>query len=735
MGFAKSVVSVGLVVVAVVLFTASSCLGSTDPRDVEALNSLYLTLGLPALVGWEVLGGDPCGEQWQGISCVFSNVTSIKLNGVNLGGTLNEDFGLLASVIEIDLGNNNIGGSIPSSLPQTLKNFSLSGNNLSGSIPDTFSSLTQLFDLSLNNNTLSGGIPDVFEKLTVLMTLDLSGNNLTGQLPQSMGNLSALYKLHLQNNRFSGFLDVLVDLPLNDLKDGNPFNTTIIASPPIALPPSMPPAEEPSDRSSRHIPWNPYNPPSGSEKSHSARGGFLTTKRIKWIAIAGAAVLVIVAVVACILMLTCCKRKVNKDDVSHRINARKGLPEKPNYSKSSTQSNKQVKNVGKETVLKMPPDVQRASDRRIGGGANPQDEQEVHVKKVASSSRHAKDQELEMSGVDVKFTKLQPPPPPFLAVPKLAVDPITSGLATTKKRPTDNTNLSSSIKTFTIGLLQQCTNSFSEENFIGEGMVGSVYWAELPDGRLAAVKKLTTTASRLQNDDEFLDLVFKISELIHANVVKVIGYCNDHRQRLLVYEYFNNGTLYDALHVDDELHAKLSWNVRIRVALGAASALHYLHEVCQPSVVHQNFKSANILLDDKLAVGVSDCGLASLLTGSASQLSLNAYYGYGAPESESGNFTCKTDVYSFGVVLLELLTGRKSYDRSRSRGEQSLVRWAIPQLHDINALTRMVDPSLNGTYPVKSLSRFADIISRCVQFEPEFRPAISEIIQDLLPMI
>jgi serine/threonine protein kinase len=166
--------------------------------------------------------------------------------------------------------------------------------------------------------------------------------------------------------------------------------------------------------------------------------------------------------------------------------------------------------------------------------------------------------------------------------------------------------------------------------------------------------------------------------------------------------------------------------------------LRYLHEVCEPPVVHRNFKSGNVLLDDDLSVRLSDCGLAPLISsGSVSQLSghLLTAYGYGAPEFESGIYTSQSDVYSFGVVMLELLTGRKSYDRERNRGEQFLVRWAMTQLHDIDALSSMVDPSLHGRYPAKSLSHFADIISRCVQSEPTFRPPMSEVVQDLLDMI
>lgn len=176
----------------------------------------------------------------------------------------------------------------------------------------------------------------------------------------------------------------------------------------------------------------------------------------------------------------------------------------------------------------------------------------------------------------------------------------------------------------------------------------------------------------------------------------------------------------------------------MQMALGAARALEYLHEACDPPFVHRNFKAGNILIDDDLIVHLSDCGLAPLIaSGNVIQLSgqLLSTYGYGAPEFESGVYTAKSDVYSFGVVMLELLTGRKSYDSALIRGEQVLVRWAVPQLHDIDALSGMVDPCLNGEYPAKSLSRFADIISRCVQSEPEFRPMMSEVVQDLQRML
>jgi len=201
---------------------------------------------------------------------------------------------------------------------------------------------------------------------------------------------------------------------------------------------------------------------------------------------------------------------------------------------------------------------------------------------------------------------------------------------------------------------------------------------------------------------------------------------------LLIYEFHKNGSLHEFLHLEDEYSKPLTWNTRVKIALGSARALEYMHEICSPSVVHQNFKSENILLDGELNPHLSDCGLARILPVANRVINHNSC----APEvADSGQYTLKSDVYSFGVVMLELLTGRKPYDNSMTRAEQSLVRWATPQLHDIDALTKMVDPALEGLFPVKSLSRFADVIALCVQPEPEFRPPMSEVVQSLVRLV
>ncbi|XP_047164414.1 protein STRUBBELIG-RECEPTOR FAMILY 3-like isoform X1 [Vigna umbellata] len=700
MGCWNSDMNLQIFLFSMLTFGATFCVADTDPLDVAAINSLYVALGSPPLEGWKAIGGDPCLEQWQGVRCVFSNITALLLGGMSLSGQLgsNLDF---PSIIELDLSNNQIGGAIPSSLSPTLRNLSLSANKLNGSIPDALSSLTQLSDLSLKDNHLNGEIPDAFLHFTDLINMDLSGNNLSGQLPPSMGNLSSLNTLHLQNNQLSGTLFVLQDLPLQDLniennifsgpippellsipnfrKDGNPFNTTIIPSPPAASP--APLAMAPSPEIS---PWKVANSPSATTIKApipaTAERSF-RTKKLVWIV--GAGFLIFIALGVCLLMLWCFKRR----------------PENRSYKKHNM-------NVYKRSL---------------------------HKRTSSDSPFEATDDEEK--GWGSKLPALQPAPPhklPIIPGENLIINRAIFGEETKRQIVTN------SIKVYTVASLQQYTNSFSLENYIGEGMLGPVYRAELPDGKLLAVRKLNATALIDLNHEQFLQLASSVSKIQHANIVKFMGYCAEHSQHLLVYEYCSNGTLHDALHTDAKLQINLSWDDRIQVSLGAARALEYLHEYFQPPIVHGNFTSANVLLNDKLEVQVSDCGLGSLLSsGSASRLSghqLTAN-GYSAPEYENGSYTLQSDVFSFGVVMLELLTGRKSYDSSLARGEQFLVRWAVPQLHDIDALSKMVDPSLNAEYPKKSLSRFADIISSCIQHGPEFRPAMSEIVQDLLRMM
>ncbi|KAI3697971.1 hypothetical protein L6452_31078 [Arctium lappa] len=709
MGYSQVKIYTVAMVGLLVILSAPTCFGFTDPRDIVAINSLYAALGFPALPGWLLAGGDPCSEGWQGVQCVNSNITAIVLNDANLGGELGENLGAFVSIIQIDLSNNHIGGSVPSDLPLTLKTLFLFGNQLTGSIPDSLSMLGQLTDLSLNNNHLSGVIPDSFQQLTTLVNLDLSANNISGPLPPSMTNLLSISTLHLEDNHLIGVLNVLQDLPLVDLdiennlfsgpippkllsipnfrSKGNPFNTTIIPSPRVLSPsPSSPFKTQPPDIQ----PENQAFGPSSSELPHSSNEqNSVWHNKVVWVAIGGFLILILLALGLCIRMSRRRKEKSSIKVSDHVKNPMLNVPSSnPSYRKEN------------------------AAPCNENGRNNLLPRSNAKEEKMGTISKHP----------------TPPLPCQLLVGERVVVKPVAIP-TTTCTSTSRNANFPGF---FSIASLQQYTNSFSQENLVGRGILGTVYRAHLPNGKLLAVKKLENATLKQWSDEDFMGLVSNVSKLRNENIVGLEGYCSEYGQRLFVYEHCKNGTLHEALHLDDDIHEKLSWNARVHLALQAAKALEYLHEVCQPLVVHRNFKSTNILLDDELNVRVSDCGLAPLIP--LSYINQLQGSGYGAPELESGSYTYQSDVYSFGVVMLELLTGRKAHDRSRPRGEQFLVRWAVPRLHDIEALSRMVDPSLDAAFSSKSLSRFADIISLCVQAEPEFRPPMSEIVQNLLHM-
>nr|XP_009385297.1 PREDICTED: protein STRUBBELIG-RECEPTOR FAMILY 3-like [Musa acuminata subsp. malaccensis] len=688
------------------LFYVTFSHGYTYEQDVYAINYLYLALGFPLLPGWTAFGGDPCNDNWQGVQCVNSNISAIILNGANLGGELGDKLGNFTSLITMDLSGNQIGGRIPESLPITIRKFFLSANKFTGSIPGSLSGLTLLSDMSLNNNLLSGELPDAFQTLTGLINLDLSDNNFSGQLPPSMESLSSLTTLHIQNNQLSGTLDVLQDLPLQDLnvennmfsgpipakllnipnfkKGGNPFNASIAPSP---LPP--PPTTFPFSHAP--APANSFKGPTQNGGLPSENNKISIIKAVEYVC-PGVILLAIVTLMV-ILNVSKWQQKKLKDEGFHRgQDVRKDeRPEEPHISIDFIKPHKGDEVLGEST--------QR---------------QEYNF--------------------NIQRTTAHPMP---LLIEKDTVNPVVTGKKILRD-PAEILNPPTSATPFSVASLQLHTNSFSEENLIQDGTLGPVYLAEFPQGKLLEVVKLDNKNSDLPGD-EFLKLVKIISEIQHPNIVELVGYCMDFGQRLLVYKYFSSKTLFDVLHSDDVgVKKKLSWNARIQIALEAAKALEYLHEGCRPPIVHQRFESSNILIDDDLSVRVSECGLTSLLPSSfVTQLSgMRPFFSYDAPEvSDSGSYSEKSDVYSFGIVMLELLTGHKPFDSSLPWAEQHLVRWASSQLHDIDALIRMMDPCVDRQLHVKSLSRFADIISRCIQQGSEFRPPMSEVVQDLARVI
>lgn len=288
---------------------------------------------------------------------------------------------------------------------------------------------------------------------------------------------------------------------------------------------------------------------------------------------------------------------------------------------------------------------------------------------------------------------------------------------------------------FTYQELSAATNNFSYNLMIGEGGFGRVY-----RGRIAgktdevAVKKLDKHG--YQGNREFLVEVLLLSLLHHSNLIDLHGYCSEGDQRILVYKYMPNGSLEDHLFNWRVGERKpLEWDIRIKIATGAARALEYLHDKADLPVIYRDLKASNILLDEEWNPKISDFGLAKLAPiGNQTHLTTKVMgtYGYCAPEyAMTGRLTRKSDVYSFGVVFLEIITGRRVIDGSRPSEEQILIAWAEPLFKDRKKFHLMADPSLEGQYPKKELHQALAITAMCLQADATKRPVISDVVNAL----
>lgn len=295
------------------------------------------------------------------------------------------------------------------------------------------------------------------------------------------------------------------------------------------------------------------------------------------------------------------------------------------------------------------------------------------------------------------------------------------------------------LRKFNYNDLKVATRNFRPDSLLGEGGFGCVFkgWvdehgtAPVKPGTGLTVAVKTLNRNGLQGHNEWLAEVYYLGQLHHFNLVKLVGFCIEDEQRLLVYEFMQRGSLENHLFRRGAL--PLAWFTRMKIALGAAEGLAFLHSRKKP-VIYRDFKTSNVLLDVEYNAKLSDFGLAKDgPEGDKSHVSTRVMgtYGYAAPEYVmTGHLTAKSDVYSFGVVLLEMVTGRRSMDKSRPSGEHNLVEWARPYLSEKKKVFRLIDPRL-GHYSEKGAFRAASLAYRCLSRDSKMRPLMTEVVQTL----
>ncbi|XP_057765643.1 protein NSP-INTERACTING KINASE 2 [Salvia miltiorrhiza] len=285
------------------------------------------------------------------------------------------------------------------------------------------------------------------------------------------------------------------------------------------------------------------------------------------------------------------------------------------------------------------------------------------------------------------------------------------------------------LRRFQFRELQSATHNFSSKHMIGKGGFGNVYKGCLPDGSVVAVKRLKDGNNR-GGEIQFQTEVEMISLAVHRHLLRLYGFCITPTERLLVYPYMSNGSVASRL----KGKPSLDWSTRKRIALGAARGLLYLHEQCDPKIIHRDVKAANILLDDYCEAVVGDFGLAKLLDHRDSHVTtaVRGTVGHIAPEYLStGQSSEKTDVFGFGILLLELITGQRALEFGKAANQKGAMLDWVKKIHQEKKLDILVDKDLKSNYDRIELEEMVQVALLCTQYLPLHRPKMSEVVRML----
>ncbi|KAA8529944.1 hypothetical protein F0562_034452 [Nyssa sinensis] len=714
-------------------------------------------------------------------------ITSLSLRNNSLEGPLDLNCSAMAGLVSLDLGSNQFSGSIPDNLPSCpqLETINLARNNFTGQIPESFKNFQSLSYLSISNSSiynlsaalgilqhcrnlttlvltlnfhneelpsdpslqfttlkvliianckLTGLIPQWLSNCTQLQLLDLSWNRLSGTIPAWFGNFQFLFYLDLSNNSFTGeipksltglksliFRNISLEEPSLDLDF--PFfmkrNTSagVLQYNQIwSFPPTL-------DLSNNFL-TGPIWPDFGNLKK-------IHTLDLKCNNLSGS-----------IPSSWSGMTSIETLDLSHNNLSGTIPPSLVNLSFLSmfnvayNQLYGIIPNGGQ--FLTFPNSSFEGNQGLCGEHASPCPVKDPVYRESSRKSKREKCTTIIGMAVGIGlgtafFLALM-----FLIVlrassrreidrEKEEVDSIEKDLEELGSRLVVLFQNKENNKELSLDYLLKSTNDFDQANIIGCGGFGLVYKTALPDGRKVAIKRLS---GECDMEREFQAEVEALSRAQHPNLVLLQGYCKYKNDRLLIYSYMENGSLDYWLHEKVDGPASLDWDTRLQIAQGAARGLAYLHQSCEPRILHRDIKSSNILLDDNFEAHLADFGLARLILPYDTHVTtdLVGTLGYIPPEyGQASVATYKGDVYSFGVVLLELLTGKRPMDMCMPKGSRDLIPWVI-QMKIEKRESEVFDPFIYDKQHNKELLRVLEIACLCLSEIPKVRPCTQQLV-------
>nr|AYU56586.1 ERECTA-like protein [Oropetium thomaeum] len=606
------------------------------------------------------------------------------VRGNKLTGTIPEGIGNCTSFEILDISYNQISGEIPYNIGYLqVATLSLQGNRLTGKIPEVIGLMQALAVLYLHGNKLTGRIPPELGNMGKLSYLQLNDNELVGTIPSELGKLTELFELNLANNNLEGHIPANIS-SCTALNKFNVYGNKLNGSIPAGF-------QKLESLTFLDLSYNEFYgpvPPTIGDLEHLLELNLSNNHLIG-------------SVPAEFGNL----RSVQVIDISNN-NLSGHLPQElgqlQNLDSLILNNNNLVGEIPAQLANCFSLNTLNLSNNNFSG-------------RVPSAKN---------------FSKF--PMDSFLGNPMLHVycKDSACGHSHGIKGPPKLVSLQMDMAIHTYEDIMRLTENLSEKYIIGYGASSTVYKCVLKSGKAIAVKRLYSQYNHSLR--EFETELETIGSIRHRNLVSLHGFSLSPHGNLLFYDYMENGSLWDLLHGPSK-KVKLDWDTRLKIAVGAAQGLAYLHHDCNPRIVHRDVKSSNILLDENFEAHLSDFGIAKCVPAAKSHASTYVLgtIGYIDPEyARTSRLNEKSDVYSFGIVLLELLTGMKAVDN------ESNLHQLILSKADDNTVMEAVDSEVSVTCTDMGLVRKAfQLALLCTKRHPSDRPTMHEVARVLLSLL